>query len=244
MPEVNRALVIGAGSTIAEAILDELLNDPEIQQVVAVSRAPDTGLSVRHGQRLEWLASDYSEASIARTGASLEKQRGSFSRVFLCNGILHQGDLQPEKRLEDLTREAMHTVLEVNTVIPILWLQALRPVLTGRNPCKVAIFSARIGSITDNRRGGWYSYRASKAALNMLLKTASIELARRAPNVRLMAFHPGTTDSPLSEPFQKSVPEGKLFTPDFVARRLITLMDQDHGDDLVFLDWDGKAIAW
>ena len=96
----------------------------------------------------------------------------------------------------------MQQVFHANTIIPALWLKTLRPLLTGNKSCHM-VSSARVGSINDNRMGGWYSYRASKAALNMLLKTAAIEYARRAKNVKLIAFHPGTTDTSYRNPFKK-----------------------------------------
>jgi NAD(P)-dependent dehydrogenase (short-subunit alcohol dehydrogenase family) len=130
-------------------------------------------------------------------------------------------------------------------VVPSLWLAALSQSLTRGSSCKIAALSARVGSISDNRLGGWYSYRASKAALNMVMKSAAIEYSRRLPGVKIVAFHPGTTDTALSRPFQRGVPEGKLFAPDFVAQRLASLLDSIEVDgELSFLDWDGKKIEW
>ena len=107
------------------------------------------------------------------------------------------------------------------------------------------LFSARVGSISDNRLGGWYSYRASKAALNMMIKTAAIELARRAKNIKLIAFHPGTTDTPLSKPFQKNVPENKLFSAEFVAKQLLDIVENTPIDQSPsYLDWQGETINW
>ena len=127
----------------------------------------------------------------------------------------------------------------------MLWIQQLTPLLTGNSACKVVVFSARVGSISDNRLGGWYTYRASKAALNMMLKTAAIELARRAKNIKIIAFHPGTTDTPLSKPFQNNVPADKLFTSEFVAKQLLTIVDNTDIDGKAsYLDWQGKAINW
>lgn len=109
----------------------------------------------------------------------------------------------------------------------------------------ISVFSARIGSIDDNRSDGWYGYRASKAALNMLLKTAAIEFARRAANVKLIAFHPGTTDKPLSKPFQRSVKKENLFTPEFVAEHLVDIMNTQLVDgECSFIDRENKTIAW
>ena len=111
--------------------------------------------------------------------------------------------------------------------------------------CQLIIFSARVGSIKDNHAGGWYSYRASKAALNMLLKTTAIEYARRAKQVKLIAFHPVTTDTPLSRPYSANVPEDKLFSPDFVADRLFEILKNLPADgELSFVDWQGKSIKW
>jgi NAD(P)-dependent dehydrogenase (short-subunit alcohol dehydrogenase family) len=136
--------------------------------------------------------------------------RARLLKLIICNGILHTDEISPEKRLEDISASSMREILNVNTVIPLLWLAKLAPLLKSKNTCRVAILSARVGSIEDNRSGGWYSYRASKAALNMLIKTAAIELRRRAPNVKLIAFHPGTTDTRLSKPFPEISARGKV----------------------------------
>ena len=139
-------------------------------------------------------------------------------------------------------------MLSSNALTPILCIQAILPLLNQQTPCVITALSARVGSIEDNKLGGWYSYRASKAALNMLFKTAAIELARRAKQTRLVLFHPGTTDTELSKPFQKNVPKDKLFSPDFVAEQLYTLLQQpeqltDIGQP-AYIDWQGKNINW
>ena len=153
--------------------------------------------------------------------------------------------LQPEKRLEDFCSASFQQVMSVNALLPMIWIQKLTPVLAGKTPCKITVFSARVGSISDNRLGGWYSYRASKAALNMMLKTAAVELGRRAKNIKLIAFHPGTTDTPLSKPFQKNVPANKLFTSEFVASQLLHIVEYSELDSqLSYLDWQGKTITW
>ena len=163
----------------------------------------------------------------------------------ICNGLLHNDHLWPEKRIEDIGLDALQEVFSVNSFIPILWLKALLPLVKGDTNCIITTISARVGSINDNRSGGWYSYRASKAALNMLLKTASIEFARRAKNVKLIAFQPGTTDTPLSKPFQTAVKAEKLFTPAFVAQRLAEIMSRQKADgELSFIDWENTKIDW
>ena len=133
----------------------------------------------------------------------------------------------------------------MNTFLPALWLKTLAPLLRSKEVCRIALLSARVGSISDNRAGGWYSYRASKAALNMLIQSAAIEFARRAKNVKLLAFHPGTVDTPLSAPFQHNVPDGKLFTPEYVAHQLLDLLTALPADGRAsYLDYAGKPIAW
>ena len=242
------ALLIGAGSAIGQALLDQIIEQSG-RHVVAVSRHGDPNNNREHaGDRLDWLQSNYSEQSIAEICerlAALPAQGEEIDRVYILNGILHSAEITPEKRLEDLSSESLQQVFQINAVNAMLWLKALKPLLRGKRERVVTVLSARVGSIDDNEKGGWYAYRASKAALNMLFKTAAIEYRRTAKQTRFLAFHPGTTDTPLSEPFQKSVPEGKLFSPAFVAERLLGLTDQLPGDDLVqFLDWDGKAVAW
>ena len=174
-----------------------------------------------------------------------QRQLGTISRVCICNGILHNESVWPEKRLEELNTNNLLEVFTINTVTPLLWLKSLLDLVKAKDDCVITVFNARIGSIGDNRSGGWYSYRASKAALNMLLKTAAIEYARRAKNVKLISFHPGTTDTALSKPFQGSVKKENLFTPDFVAEHLVQIMNKQNVDgELSFVDWENKAIAW
>jgi NAD(P)-dependent dehydrogenase (short-subunit alcohol dehydrogenase family) len=127
----------------------------------------------------------------------------------------------------------------------MLWIQQLVPILSSKKTTKIVVFNARVGSISENQLGGWYSYRTSKAALNMLLKTLAIELARRSPNIKLISFHPGTTDTPLSKPYQKNVPIKKLFTSNFVAHQLLNIIEDIEVDGKTsYIDWQGKTINW
>lgn len=241
------ALVLGASGGLGGAMVAEFLNDPAIDKVFAVSSKQNaTDLSGGHSQsKLVWLQSEYNETAMADTITHLTPFAGMFSRVCICHGLLHSDKLWPEKRLEDINSTALQDVFHSNTVVPALWLKVLFKVLKGQLPCIVATMSARVGSVSDNHLGGWYAYRASKSALNMILKTASIEYARRAKNVKFIAFHPGTTDTALSKPFQATVPTDKLFTPEFVAERLAIIMDSAKLDgELAYLDWDGQSIAW
>lgn len=247
MTELNSAqvLVIGASGGIAHALIQKTLSSNPNNKVLAVSRTIDNAAINNWNGRLQWKRSDYSESSIAAITAQLARNGYTFDRVIICNGLLHNADLFPEKRLEDFTEQSLHTIMHINAVVPLLWLKHLKPALQSTSSCVVTVFSARVGSIEDNCLGGWYSYRASKAALNMLLKTAAIEYRRISPDIKFLAFHPGTTDTSLSRPFQKSVPPQQLFDPEFVADRLSGIIENlPPGPILNYLDWEGKAIDW
>ncbi len=238
---VNSFLIIGGYSHIARAIIDELVLTKQAEQIVAVSR----GSRPADLNNIHWYQSDYSESSIAALISQFRDEGRHFSLVIICHGVLHDDTVQPEKRLEDLNADSLRHVFQINAITPLLWLKHLVPLLRQSALCKVAVFSARVGSIGDNHLGGWYSYRASKAALNMLLKSAAIEYARRAPNVKILAFHPGTTDTPLSRPFSKQVPEHKLFQPAFMVKQLLQILERLEPDgELSFLDWQGQRIDW
>jgi NAD(P)-dependent dehydrogenase (short-subunit alcohol dehydrogenase family) len=240
-------IVIGASGALASACIHAVSAMDDTSQIVAISRGrPATSDT----DRLSYLQCDNSEAEIGKCIAELSPLRGKINRVIICNGRLHDENIKPEKRLEDISAENMMAIMQINTLIPILWMKALAPLLKSPQACVMAVFSARVGSITNNHLGGWYSYRMSKAALNMGIRSAAIEYGRRAKNVRLLAFHPGTTDSALSRPFQASVPEGKLFSPAFVADSLLELMQQtantieDSPAEATFIDWEHKTIPW
>jgi len=241
----SSAVIIGAGSRIGTALLDKWLKDDAIDNVIAISRKRFPENKAGQRNNVHFIRTSYDEASIMQTCDKIRTLTSSISRVCICNGILHNEHLWPEKRIEELNIDALKEVFTINSITPILWVKALLPLVKSKHDCIISVFSARIGSIDDNRSGGWYSYRASKAALNMLLKTAAIEYARRAANVKLIAFHPGTTDTPLSKPFQRSVKKENLFTPEYVAEHLVNLMNTQIVDgECSFVDWENKAIAW
>ena len=244
----RNVLVLGAGGGLGQALIARFLSDPEVGMVIAVSRSGQTkDLSAPwlSQSRLVWIQSQYDEQSMLEVIGKLAPYAGTFSRVCICHGILHDDHLWPEKRFEDIDASAMLEIFQANTITPSLWLKVLHKTLASKLPCIVAVFSARVGSTSDNRLGGWYSYRASKAALNSLLKSFAVEYARRLKNVKLIAFHPGTVDTDLSKPFQASVPEQNLFSAVFVADQLAEIMaSADLDGQLSYLDWDGKSIQF
>ena len=237
----KHVLVIGASSAIAKALIDSLIDDETVSHIYGVSGQAQ---AITH-YRYTAIQTDYCEQNTKQIINDLKELPGYFSDVFICNGILHTEQFMPEKKLEDINHNQLTQLLTSNTFIPMLWVQHLITLCKSEFPCNIVVLSARVGSISDNRLGGWYSYRMSKAALNMGLKTAAIEYARRAKNIKLVAFHPGTTDTPLSKPFQSNLPEGQLFTPQFVARSLLTILSNTTPDGtLSYIDWAGKPIHW
>lgn len=160
-------------------------------------------------------------------------------------GLLHEGALQPEKRLARLSRSSLERSFAVNAFGPVLLAQALDPLLQRELPVHFASLSARVGSIGDNQLGGWYAYRAAKAAQNQLLRTLAIEWQRRLPLACVSLLHPGTTATQLSEPFQATVPAGKLFSPALAAAHLLDViggLTPAHTGQ--FWAWDGQPIPW
>ena len=239
----EQALVIGGRGGIGSAVAERWCADARFDVVWDVSRHLPSNHSQRGKRRS--LTTDHSAEDIEKTCRNVLSESSCLSRVVIALGTLHGPDYGPEKSLDALRKASMEEVYRVNCVLPMLWLSALVPGLRKNPDCRIAVLSARVGSIGDNGLGGWYSYRSAKAALNMGLKSASIELARRAKGVKLVAFHPGTVDTALSEPFQRGVPEGKLFTADFVAERLDGVLDEHRADgELSYLDWAAEPIPW
>jgi NAD(P)-dependent dehydrogenase (short-subunit alcohol dehydrogenase family) len=235
-----KAVVVGAGSGIAQALCLQLLELGNYQ-VHAISRDRPPNLPAA----VVFHAVDYSEADLGSVAKAIAELPGTLERLIICNGVLHGDDFQPERALRQLHADTLLSVMNVNAVIPIMVLSAFAAQLHTASAPRVAALSARVGSIGDNRLGGWYSYRASKAALNMLLRSAAIELHRSNKSAKLIAFHPGTTDTPMSKPFQRGVPSDKLFTPVFVADQLLSILDDITADgELSFVDWAGKTIDW
>ena len=241
----ERALVIGASSGIARAVIEQLLTRTQVSKVDAVSRSFSTKPS---GDKVEYYELDSFFESHIKEFIAARKANGITYRYIVCAiGFLHNEVLgiKPEKRLEDIQAEAMKQYFAVNTIIPTLWLKNLPAVIAKNTPTTMAFFSARVGSISDNRLGGWYGYRASKSALNMVIKNAAIEYARRHKQVTLMAYHPGTVDTGLSKPFQANVPQQKLFTPAFSAQCLVEQLTNAQAEHSpYYVDWDAQNIPW
>lgn len=187
-PQGFRALVIGASGGIGAALVEQLRAQEHCGQVVCLHRQSQPPLDFTN------------EDSIAQA-AEVMKELGPFHLIINATGVLHTADFMPEKKLADLQYAQMQATFLVNTFGPALLLRHFVPLLD-KQRAVMAMLSAKVGSIEDNRLGGWYSYRASKAALNMMVKTAAIELKRTHPDAVLFALHPGTVNTALSQPFR------------------------------------------
>lgn len=239
----NNVLIVGASGGIASALIEQYCN--EGAQVYAVSRAP--AADVRNSENVSYhQLAEQNDKAISDFVKQLAKQDVTLTTVVITTGFLHRDSdgIHPEKRLEDVSEHALAAYFETNSIIPALWLKHLVNIMSKEGSTLVCL-SARVGSISDNGLGGWYGYRASKAALNMLVKTASVEYKRRLKDVMLVCYHPGTVDTDLSKPFQKNVAAKKLFTAAFTAKRLIHHLSVLNRDQAChFIDWNGEVVTW
>ena len=239
LPLEANVVIAGARGGIGAALVKHCTADERVNQIFALqrSKAPDKSAKVA---TLEF---DFHDEDSIRVASETAAENGPIDLVVVATGVLHSERLAPEKALKDIDPELMLESFRVNSVGPVLLAKHFLPHMRRDSKSVFAAISARVGSISDNRLGGWASYRASKAALNMLLKTAAIEHRRRRPESIVVALHPGTVDTRLSGPFQRGVPEGKLFTPAFAAERLISVIDGLNPTDTGrFFAWDGKPI--
>ncbi|MFC3031241.1 hypothetical protein ACFOEE_01710 [Pseudoalteromonas fenneropenaei] len=237
-----RVLIVGASSAIATAT---------IAGFIAKYGATGVELHCVSSQLLALDApvvaylSDYSAPSVEALAEHFVANGLIFDAVLFFNGRLHLKDTMPEKKVAQFDPAYLLSLTQSNVLPHMLWFAHLHKVLGKSQQSKVIVLSARIGSIGDNRSGGWYSYRMSKAMLNMACQCYAIELARTHPLAKMILFHPGTTDTPLSRPFQKNVPADKLFTPQFVAEKILSLVARPfNGTQLEFIDWQEQPIAW
>jgi len=232
----TNALIIGSSGALAQAFARVLIASHQYHQIHVVGRtSPEqqvTGVVYHQLDNLdEQQVQDWC------------KGHKNFSLVICATGVLHDDVCVPEKKLEQISIPQLQHYFKVNTLLPSLWIKHAVALFAHDGPAHLVCLSARVGSITDNHLGGWYGYRASKAALNMLLRSAQVEYHRRMPNVCLVAYHPGTVDSPLSQPYQANVK--RLLDADFSAQSLLKqLPELEPGCGCYFRDWLGQDIDW
>lgn len=229
LPPGFRAIVVGASGAIGGAFTEALRSDRHCAHVLALSRQSTPGV-------------DFNDMDSVARAAETARQHGPCHLLVVATGMLHGASGLPEKRLTQLDPAHMQASFNVNAIGPAMVLAHFTPLLARQERSLVAVLSAKVGSISDNRLGGWYSYRAAKAALNMLVKTAAIELGRSHPQAVLAALHPGTVASPLSEPFGDARTKR---APTQAVATLLHVLDglrPEHSGQL----WshDGQPLPW
>jgi NAD(P)-dependent dehydrogenase (short-subunit alcohol dehydrogenase family) len=224
-----KALVIGANGAIGSAFVDAFRSDPNCTHVELLSRESSGGF-------------DLLDSESIRLQATLSGSSGPFAIIIDATGALEIQGVGPEKSLNSLNAEQMTQAFLVNAIGPSLVLRYFSPLLAS-GASIYAKLSARVGSISDNKKGGWYGYRASKAALNMMLQTAAIELQRKNTNLRVVALQPGTVRSKLSNPFASS--QMHLLEPHESVRGMLTaLKNLSVKSGAHFIDYQGNEIPW
>ena len=213
-----RALIVGASGGLGAAFVALLAGDNRFSDIIGWSRST---LPAPHEKVSTTPVDVCDEATIEAAAQRL----GEVDLVIIATGLLHDGDLKPEKTWRSLDPSMMRRVFEINTIGPALVAKHVLPLLPRDRRAVFAALSARVGSIGDNRLGGWHSYRASKTALNQLIRCFSIELAAKRPQAICVGLHPGTVDTDLSKPYQPGVPDDKLFAADQAARNLLGVLD-------------------
>ena len=226
----QKIAIFGASGSIGQALCAHYQKQSD---VYAFTR---NDFDIDESGLVKILLDDFNEDSVFQAANKFDND--FFDKIIVSIGILHNEDFMPEKRIEEISSDQFLETLRINTLIPTLIARSFYKKLKKNDKSTLAFLSARVGSITDNRSGGWYSYRASKAALNMVIKNLSIELRRYNKESVVIGLHPGTVDSRLSQPFQKNLEDSKIFSADFSVLKLSSVIDSLDIDD------SGKCIAW
>ncbi|GAA0771820.1 SDR family NAD(P)-dependent oxidoreductase [Roseibium denhamense] len=225
------AIVIGHTGGIGAAVFQTLQKSPVFDTVIGLGRNSEPQLDVLR------------EASVQSAAAWAKEQGGDIRLVFDATGGLTIDGRKPEKGLKDIDPDALAMSYALNAIGPALLMKHFLPLLPRDGKAVFATLSARVGSIGDNQLGGWYGYRASKAALNQLVRTAAVEVSRRKPEAICVALHPGTVQTPLTEGFAKSGLD--VQSPDVAAGRILTVLDGlTSADTGGYFDHMGKPIPW
>lgn len=224
------AVVVGASGGIGRAIADALEEEGAYDTVHRLSRSGEgIGIDITD------------EESIRHAAQAIG---GSVELVIVATGLLHSGGKGPEKAINEIDTEWLVENFRINAIGPVLIAKHFLPLMPRERRGVFAVLSARVGSISDNRLGGWHSYRASKAALNQLIRTLAIEHGRTHKRGIVVALHPGTVDTALSKPFQANLSSGTLFTPERAALQLLDVLDDlKPSDSGQLVGWDGSVIA-
>lgn len=236
------SVVVGSSGGIGAAFVELLERDPAVNTVHACSRSA-VGTPT---DKLRCLPIDITCSESIERAAALACCDGPLDLAIVATGVLHSGaELQPEKSMRQIDAASMAKIFRINTIGPALVARHFLPKMRRGHKTAFAVLSARVGSLGDNRLGGWVSYRASKAALNMVTRTLAIEHARRWPDGVVVSLHPGTVETALSAPFRERVPKDRLFTASTSAGHLLEVLDRlNPSDSGGFFAWDGSPVAF
>ena len=232
--------IIGSSGAIGNAVSDNLINDESIGIIYKFSRS----MSVKENERVKNIFLDIEDEESIKSSLDHVPSDTKFDLVFVATGILHNDkEIFPEKSIKDIDIDKLKKVILVNTIGPTLIGKYFIPCLRKDEKSVFAFLSARVGSISENKLGGWYSYRASKTALNQIIKNFSIEIKRTNKNAIFVGLQPGTVKSFLSKPFERNVKEDNLFTPEYSAEKLLQVINDLSPDDSgKFFAWNGEEI--
>ena len=232
--------IIGSSGAIGNAVSDNLINDESIGIIYKFSRS----MSVKENKRVKNIFLDIEDEESIKSSLDHVPSDTKFDLVFVATGILHNDkEIFPEKSIKDIDIDKLKKVILVNTIGPTLIGKYFIPYLRKDEKSVFAFLSARVGSISENKLGGWYSYRASKTALNQIIKNFSIEIKRTNKNAIFVGLQPGTVKSFLSKPFERNVKEDNLFTPEYSAEKLLQVINDLSPDDSgKFFAWNGEEI--
>lgn len=240
LAEGYRAWIFGASGGVGSALTALLEADARCAGVHAGARRPPPAAGKRHP--FTFALED--ETSI-RDAVDAAAQSGPPDLVVVATGQLHGPDMQPEKSIRALNPDTLMQSYRINAIGPALIAKHVLTKMPRERKSVFAALSARVSSISDNRSGGWHAYRASKTALNMLIRNSAIEIAVRNPNAICVTLHPGTVDTDMSRPFRSNVPDGKLFSPQVSADHLLRVIDRLTPDQTgQLIAWDGSKIDY
>ena len=242
----EKAVVIGAGHGIGLSIAKELLRrEPEIKIYASYRNSEKAQeLLELHDKIMVFQLDPCEERDLEKLAKTVSADPMNIGLVINCVAWLHTEYMKPEKNLRQINMTQMLESFRVNSIVTGLIARQFLPSFRHGQECSLVSISAKVGSITDNKIGGWYGYRAAKAAMNMILRTAAIEYARYSCRCSLLAIHPGTTVTQLSEPYIKNT-KYKLHTPDETAKNIISVIDQQsYSPEARFLSWDNTTIEW
>lgn len=229
----KNVVIFGASGAIGQSFLEHYSSSLE-NSIYAFSRS---NLNIK-SPNVKSFSLDFMDESALQKAVSISTENAMIDVVIVSVGALKVENISPEKSIKDLSYKNLEHIFKVNTFIPALIAKHCAPKLRKDSKSVFAAISARVGSISDNYLGGWYSYRSSKSALNMIIKTASIEIARTNKKAVVVGLHPGTVKSDLSKPFTTNTPEEKLFEPSYSVMKLISVIDN------LSFEQTGKCFAW